>query len=78
MMNCTATGHPVPTIKWMKGSNVISNSGSMVLSTVKLNDSGFYSCVANNSAGYDSRKFYLHVSCKLNYQYVFSRFIIYC
>jgi len=71
VMNCTATGHLPPALRWMKGNIVISNSGSIVLSAVKLNDSGFYRCVATNSAGNDSKQFYLHVSCELNYQYLF-------
>ena len=63
-MNCTAVGHPTPSLKWLKDNAVLSNNGIMVLSKVDLNDSGYYSCVAANSPGNDSKKFYLRVSCE--------------
>ncbi|XP_066226259.1 cell adhesion molecule DSCAM [Saccopteryx leptura] len=62
---CKAVGDPSPAVKWMKDSNgtpslvtidgrrsVLSN-GSFVIRTVKAEDSGYYSCIANNNWGSD-------------------------
>ncbi|XP_012586416.1 PREDICTED: Down syndrome cell adhesion molecule [Condylura cristata] len=62
---CKAVGDPSPAVKWMKDSNgtpslvtidgrrgVFSN-GSFIIRTVKAEDSGYYSCVANNNWGSD-------------------------
>ena len=64
--NCTVTGHPKPTITWMKGndSNSVQSSprvkiitdneeglSQLVITGVTSEDYGKYQCVANSSAG---------------------------
>ncbi|XP_078002609.1 cell adhesion molecule DSCAM [Phascolarctos cinereus] len=65
VLPCKAVGDPSPTVKWMKDSNgmpslvmvdgrrSIFSNGSFVIRTVKAEDSGYYSCVANNNWGSD-------------------------
>ncbi|KAM9038181.1 LOW QUALITY PROTEIN: cell adhesion molecule DSCAM [Sarcophilus harrisii] len=65
VLPCKAVGDPSPTVKWMKDSNGIPSlvmvdgrrsifsNGSFVIRTVKAEDSGYYSCVANNNWGSD-------------------------
>ncbi|XP_055975300.1 cell adhesion molecule DSCAM isoform X1 [Sorex fumeus] len=62
---CKAVGDPSPAVKWMKDSNgtpslvmidgrrSIFSNGSFVIRTVKAEDSGYYSCIANNNWGSD-------------------------
>uniref|UniRef100_A0A8D1K5G6 Down syndrome cell adhesion molecule n=1 Tax=Sus scrofa TaxID=9823 RepID=A0A8D1K5G6_PIG len=57
---CKAVGDPSPAVKWMKDSLVmidgrrsILSNGSFVIRTVKAEDSGYYSCIANNNWGSD-------------------------
>ena len=73
---CNATGDPIPTISWTKGSSIISSSGDLRISfgadneTLKIMnvtraDSGQYRCVANSSAGeVISSAATLNVQCK--------------
>uniref|UniRef100_A0A8C9VC13 Cell adhesion molecule DSCAM n=2 Tax=Scleropages formosus TaxID=113540 RepID=A0A8C9VC13_SCLFO len=65
VLPCKAVGDPLPTIKWLKGSNgtpapvqidgrrSVHGNGSFIIRTVKAEDSGYYSCVASNSWGSD-------------------------
>ena len=65
-LNCTATGHPKPTVTWTKNSDsysvqsnprakVIAGYGKgvsqLIIAGVTSEDYGEYQCVANNSAG---------------------------
>ncbi|XP_012495532.1 PREDICTED: Down syndrome cell adhesion molecule [Propithecus coquereli] len=65
VLPCKAVGDPSPAVKWMKDSNgtpslvtidgrrSIFSNGSFIIRTVKAEDSGYYSCVANNNWGSD-------------------------
>uniref|UniRef100_A0A8C9AGX6 Cell adhesion molecule DSCAM n=1 Tax=Prolemur simus TaxID=1328070 RepID=A0A8C9AGX6_PROSS len=65
VLPCKAVGDPSPAVKWMKDSNgtpslvtidgrrSIFSNGSFVIRTVKAEDSGYYSCIANNNWGSD-------------------------
>uniref|UniRef100_A0A8C1WYP7 Down syndrome cell adhesion molecule like 1 n=1 Tax=Cyprinus carpio TaxID=7962 RepID=A0A8C1WYP7_CYPCA len=63
---CSSVGEPTPTIKWTKDSedtaipvtqdghrNILSN-GTLVLRSVKAEDSGYYTCTATNTLGFDT------------------------
>uniref|UniRef100_A0A667H7X6 Cell adhesion molecule DSCAM n=1 Tax=Lynx canadensis TaxID=61383 RepID=A0A667H7X6_LYNCA len=66
---CKAVGDPSPAVKWMKdstsdipgwdylvtvdGRRSVFSNGSFVIRTVKAEDSGYYSCIANNNWGSD-------------------------
>uniref|UniRef100_A0A3Q4G9X4 Cell adhesion molecule DSCAM n=1 Tax=Neolamprologus brichardi TaxID=32507 RepID=A0A3Q4G9X4_NEOBR len=65
LLPCKAVGDPSPTIKWLKEINgtpapvaidsrrSVHTNGSLVIRTVKAEDSGNYTCVASNSFGLD-------------------------
>lgn len=61
---CIANGYPMPSLKWLRSNSVFSNDGMLALSRVNLSDAGYYTCFATNSAGNDSKRFFLHVSSK--------------
>ncbi|XP_066532988.1 cell adhesion molecule DSCAML1 isoform X2 [Hoplias malabaricus] len=63
---CSSVGEPTPTIKWTKDSedsaipvtqdghrNILAN-GTLVLRSVKAEDSGYYTCTATNTLGFDT------------------------
>ncbi|GFR06374.1 roundabout homolog 1 [Trichonephila clavata] len=71
VINCKASGKPVPTISWMKsegkgidGYVAISESemhrlplnGSLVIESVRKSDEGIYQCLAANSVGQSLKK----------------------
>ncbi|KAK2908097.1 hemicentin-1 isoform X2 [Channa argus] len=67
---CIAHGTPTPTVSWLKeGATLISDQRLKILNlntTVQIieahvNDTGHYTCVANNTAGQASRHFNLKV-----------------
>lgn len=66
--NCTATGNPMPTIKWKyttAADNVqVNTSGAVSLLTIKVvtpEQAGRYTCLAENSEGGMSVDFLLAV-----------------
>lgn len=67
---CVADGMPTPTVSWLKDGEDLypephlkfTNLNSSVLFTpAQVNDTGRYSCVADNVAGQASRHFNLKV-----------------
>ena len=67
---CSATGNPVPSIKWIRRNagevTVVSNNSSLEFEAINRNESGLYQCIANNSIGNDSKNCAVDVQCKLN------------
>uniref|UniRef100_A0A8C6NYE0 DS cell adhesion molecule like 1 n=1 Tax=Nothobranchius furzeri TaxID=105023 RepID=A0A8C6NYE0_NOTFU len=60
---CSSVGEPAPTIKWTKDSSFllfadsqrqILSNGTLVLRSVKAEDSGYYTCTATNTLGFDT------------------------
>ncbi|KAF3847712.1 hypothetical protein F7725_020740 [Dissostichus mawsoni] len=63
---CSSVGEPTPTIKWTKdsedtaipvsldGQRLILTNGTLVLRAVKAEDSGYYTCTATNTLGFDT------------------------
>ncbi|KAK0154701.1 Down syndrome cell adhesion molecule-like protein 1 [Merluccius polli] len=63
---CSSVGEPSPTIKWTKdsedsaipvsvdGQRLIMANGTLVLRSVKAEDSGYYTCTATNTLGFDT------------------------
>uniref|UniRef100_A0A8B9GQ07 Down syndrome cell adhesion molecule like 1 n=1 Tax=Astyanax mexicanus TaxID=7994 RepID=A0A8B9GQ07_ASTMX len=64
---CSSVGEPTPTIKWTKdrselqitpvftdGHRNILVNGTLVLRSVKAEDSGYYTCTATNTLGFDT------------------------
>ena len=66
---CNATGNPVPSIKWIRGTGevtVVSNNSALVFEAINRDESGLYQCIANNSVGNGSKNCAVDVQCKLN------------
>ena len=61
-VQCTATGTPRTQITWYQGQNkmianrriAVSSQGHLVINAIELKDAGYYTCLANNSAGQES------------------------
>uniref|UniRef100_A0A3B5LKZ5 Hemicentin 1 n=1 Tax=Xiphophorus couchianus TaxID=32473 RepID=A0A3B5LKZ5_9TELE len=67
---CIADGSPTPTISWLRDGetltadhriSLLSFNTTLQFSQTQVNDTGRYSCVANNNAGQASRNFNLKV-----------------
>lgn len=67
---CIADGSPTPTISWLRDGETLTADHRISLlgfnttlqfSQTQVNDTGRYSCVANNNAGQASRNFNLKV-----------------
>ena len=56
VLNCSASGNPPPTVRWIFRSNNITNdtvkyiitNGVLTILNVELNDAGVYHCAASN------------------------------
>ena len=74
IIKCTANGSPEAKISWYKGQNKIlpsrrialSSQGHLVINAVQLNDAGYYTCLASNSAGQDSLTIIVQVQSELS------------
>ncbi|EDO33293.1 predicted protein, partial [Nematostella vectensis] len=61
-LECLATGYPPPKIQWYKGRELVvpdrriatSSRGHLVINAIQQSDTGYYTCVAVNTAGSDS------------------------
>jgi hemicentin len=71
-MECDPSGVPEPTITWLKDGTVIDieqtkyvrilRSGRVLqIVAANVDDSGLYSCSAQNSAGHEQRRYRLQV-----------------
>ena len=64
---CNATGNPQPDITWAKEgySSVLSTSETLYLTNLRREDNGaVYSCIANNSLGFDTLNASITVLCE--------------
>ncbi|XP_042222331.1 protogenin B-like isoform X2 [Homarus americanus] len=61
-LNCSATGHPTPRVKWYKNGHLVNIQGRTIQATSNQlvffnsisSDTGMYQCLAINDAGYAS------------------------
>uniref|UniRef100_A0A8C6W1G7 Hemicentin 2 n=1 Tax=Nannospalax galili TaxID=1026970 RepID=A0A8C6W1G7_NANGA len=69
---CVASGIPIPTITWTKGTNTlntrshysVSRDGTLVIAQPSAQDAGAYVCTATNSVGFSSQEMRLSVNTK--------------
>lgn len=73
ILQCNAKGVPTPSISWVKDNSLIPDihskllqKSSLFLSNLNQDDSGIYSCIASNEAGFDSRDVELQVGGRYN------------
>ena len=67
-LRCVATGQPEPLYEWMRDGRVVQSrnrltvhAGSLTISSVSLQDTGRYDCVAENVVGRASKSIFLQV-----------------
>lgn len=69
-LRCIADGSPPPTISWLTDGvtlvpdrhiNLLNVNATLQFSSVQVNNTGRYTCMANNDAGQASRHFNLNV-----------------
>lgn len=61
VVECGAFAIPVPDYQWIFNGSVVTEHRSLNLSSLRLVDQGFYTCVANNSLGSANGRFYLTI-----------------
>ena len=74
IVKCSADGSPEANLWWFKRRKKIlpsrrialSSQGHLVINAVQLNDAGYYTCLANSSAGQDSLTVIIQVHSELN------------
>ena len=80
-ITCEALGYPPPTIIWRRTNGRVSMSDyvsvptgngnvtrvgvNMIITNASREDTGFYTCSANNNLGSDNRNVSITVQCKL-------------
>ena len=64
VVECGAYAMPTPEYQWIFNDTIITSNRHLNLSSLSLGDQGFYTCVANNSFGSVSGKFYLAIQGK--------------
>ena len=63
-MFCESNGNPSPTISWLNGSIIVSNSSTLLLKQVQLEDSARYVCQARTGHVIRDTFVDLTVNCK--------------
>ena len=66
-ISCTASGTPVPDIKWIRNEKIKSSgkkSAILMFNNINRADDGLYTCRATNSAGNNENHVTLVVPCK--------------
>uniref|UniRef100_A0A8B9HSP9 Ig-like domain-containing protein n=1 Tax=Astyanax mexicanus TaxID=7994 RepID=A0A8B9HSP9_ASTMX len=72
-IQCQVSGHPVPSIEWTKQGRSLRTGGkvsigvrnaTLYISSVRIYDEGFYTCLATNSVGQDKKTTTLRIAAK--------------
>ncbi|ESO95972.1 hypothetical protein LOTGIDRAFT_239376 [Lottia gigantea] len=73
MFNCNVNSKPVSTITWSSSTSTDTNIGQQwTLTQAKCQDTGIYTCTANNGIGQSTSKLPLNIRCKS----IFSQYTI--
>ncbi|ESO95197.1 hypothetical protein LOTGIDRAFT_175250 [Lottia gigantea] len=73
MFNCNVNSKPVSTITWSSSTSTDTNIGQKwTLTQAKCQDTGIYTCTANNGIGQSTSKLPLNIRCKS----IFSQYTI--
>ena len=60
-LNCDATGYPLPSIKFLRNNQIVSNESHFEIKAITSSDSGSYNCIAKNQIGQIEKIFYVSV-----------------
>ena len=60
--NCSLSGFPTPEILWTKDGVNLTNNNTLTIRQARLEDSGKYTCSANNSEGSKNSTFWIEVA----------------
>lgn len=60
-LHCDATGYPLPSIKFLRNNDIVSNESNYEIKAVTLLDAGNYNCIAENQIGQIEKIFYVSI-----------------
>lgn len=60
-LHCDITGYPIPTVKFLRNNNIVSNESFFEIKSVTSSDAGSYNCIAENQIGINEKIFYVSV-----------------
>ena len=70
---CSLGGVPTPEIRWTKDGLNISNNNILRIRQAKLEDSGKYTCRANNSEGSKNATFWIEVTGTVRFSFTYKK-----
>jgi hypothetical protein len=70
ILTCLIEGNPVPTVTWSLNGKILQTTqesttkSSLMVDSARCNNTGNYTCTANNSIGNSEKQLMLYVTCE--------------